>query len=502
MNAAEASLEAAREKPAAAPVRARHWLQVASERLNPIVIKEVRQGLRTKAFWVFFGLMLAACLVIAMVAFGTTQNGTLDASGQLFFFAFFVPLAVVSFLLVPYSAYRSLAREREDDTWVLLTLTGLGARKILRGKLVSALLQALLYASAAAPFVLFSYFLNGIDLPTILITLGLGLAYTIFLVCLSVSAATLGDTRVTRAMAHLGLLGLLLFLTFSGLGLAANLAEGPHGITADSDLFKVLAVGLWVMTSYAVLVFEGAAARLSLLTEDYARGPRIAAVVQWLVSVVIIGAIWLAGDRPHQGAAVMSIILCVHLGLIGMFLASDVDGQAQRHRPRTRWFSLLRPGALRGYRLVVALMAGTMLAALGVVAASNTSFVGHATDATLAAVMAAPAYALLYLSVPIVLTRMGKWGVGRSPRVTQGVTLALTVVGCGLPPLISILIGEDSDEPIINLFNPIITLVRLLRERSTPVRDGGGLLAIWACAVVAVLIADRLLAARDGERVA
>jgi hypothetical protein len=97
---------------------------------------------------------------------------------------------------------------------------------------------------------------------------------------------------------------------------------------------------------------------------------------------------------------------------------------------------------------------------------------------------------------------MGKWGVGRSPRVTQGVTLALTVVGCGLPPLISILIGEDSDEPIINLFNPIITLVRLLRERSTPVRDGGGLLAIWACAVVAVLIADRLLAARDGERVA
>jgi hypothetical protein len=256
------------------------------------------------------------------------------------------------------------------------------------------------------------------------------------------------------------------------------------------------------MTSYAALVFEGAAARLSLLTEDYAKGPRVAAMVQWLVSVVIIGVIWLAEDRPHQGAAVMSIVLCVHLGLIGMFLASDVDGLAKRHRLQTRWFSLLRPGALRGYRLVVALMAGTMLAAIGVVAASNTSFGGRATDATIAAVLAAPAYALLYLSVPIVLTRIGKSGVGRSPLITRGVTLALTVAGCGLPPLISIILGEDSDEPVINLFNPIVTLVRLLRERSTPVREAGGMLAIWACAIVAVLFADRLLAARDAERVA
>ena len=83
---------------------------------------------------------------------------------------------MVHFFIIPYSAYRSLAREREDETWVLLILTGLGPRRILRGKVASFLVQAGLYASAVGPFLLFSYYLNGIDLPTILLVLGLGVS--------------------------------------------------------------------------------------------------------------------------------------------------------------------------------------------------------------------------------------------------------------------------------------------------------------------------------------
>jgi hypothetical protein len=286
------------------------------------------------------------------------------------------------------------------------------------------------------------------------------------------------------------------------LGLAGNLAEGPHGITADADFYKVLAVGLWIMTSYGALLFEGAASRLSLHTEDYAKGPRVAAIVQWVVSAGILAAIWVSSGRPHPAAAVLAIVFSIHLGLLGMFLATDVDGQAPRHRSRTQWFSLLRPGALRGYRLVVALLAATMLLGMALFCTSDPAHGGGAREATIAAVLAAPAYALLYLSVPIALTRAGKSGARRSPLITRAVTLALTVVGCGLPPLIALIIGEDGDQPVINLFNPAVTLMRLLRERSTPIRDAGGMLPLWACAIVAVVLADRLLAARDGERVA
>jgi len=225
----EAAVSLAAPAPAAAPTAAATtrsetppWLSRLLERVNPIVIKEVRQGLRTKSFWIFFGLMLLACLVIALVAFGVTQDSGLETSGPGFFSAFFFTLSTVCFFIIPYNAYRSLAREREEETWVLLTLTGLGARRVLRGKLTSALVQALLYASAAGPFVLFSYYLNGIDLLSILITLALGFGFMLFLISIAVSAATLAESRVMRAVIHLGLLASLLAMTFVGLGFASS----------------------------------------------------------------------------------------------------------------------------------------------------------------------------------------------------------------------------------------------------------------------------------------
>ncbi len=122
----------------------------AQEVVGPIVVKEVRQGLRARVFGVFFGLMLAACLVVAIIALATSS--AYDQGGRDAFGAFLVALNVVCCFVIPYTAFRSMAREREDETWVLLALTGLGARSIVRGKWLSASAQAMLFASACAPF--------------------------------------------------------------------------------------------------------------------------------------------------------------------------------------------------------------------------------------------------------------------------------------------------------------------------------------------------------------
>ena len=131
---------------------------------------------------------------------GRAGRRRIGRDGRGYFFAFFVCLGVVHFFIIPYSAYRSLAREREDETWVLLTLTGLGPRRILRGKVASFLVQAGLYASAVGPFLLFSYYLNGIDLPTILVVLALGVGWLVFLTSVGVCAATLAEGRLVRGL--------------------------------------------------------------------------------------------------------------------------------------------------------------------------------------------------------------------------------------------------------------------------------------------------------------
>jgi ABC-type Na+ efflux pump permease subunit len=68
---------------------------------------------------------------------------------------------------VPYGAYRSLATEREDRTYELLSVTTLRPRQIIGGKLAGAVLQMLVYLSAISPCLAFTYLLRGLDILTI-----------------------------------------------------------------------------------------------------------------------------------------------------------------------------------------------------------------------------------------------------------------------------------------------------------------------------------------------
>ena len=158
------------------------------------------------------------------------------------------------------------------------------------------------------PFLLFSYYLNGIDLPTILVVLALGAAWLVFLTVLGVCAATLADGRLGRAFVHFLLLGVLAGGVAQGLGAAFALSENSSRMMRDRDFFTVVGIALWLMLSYGWLLFEAAAARLSLVTEDYSRGPRRALVVQVLVSAVVVAALWWNQSQQREVAVVAAAV--------------------------------------------------------------------------------------------------------------------------------------------------------------------------------------------------
>lgn len=341
-----------------APVSTAPWWERWGDRLNPLVVKEVRQGLRTRIFWACFGLMLLACVVLSLIAYVETREAAYARHGKGFFFAFFACLGVVHFFIIPYNAYRSLAREREDETWVLLVLTGLGPRRILRGKVTSFLVQASLYASAVGPFLLFSYFLNGIALPNILVVLVLGGMWLVFLTVVGVCAATLADGRLGRAFVHFALLGVLGMALVQGLVAAYATVETGNRMLRDDDFLYGVAVALLLMLTDGWLLFEAAASRLALPTEDYTRGPRRALLAQVLLAALCGVAIWWGEGRDHTVPEIFGIMGALHLIGVGLFVATDMDGQARPLRAATRPWSLLRPGAVRGFRLVVFLPPG------------------------------------------------------------------------------------------------------------------------------------------------
>jgi hypothetical protein len=477
------------------------FVERLSEGLNPIVVKELRQGLRTRVFWLSFGAMLLACLVVALVAFAANQNDEFAFDGNKYFLAFFVCLGLVHFFIIPYTAYRSLSREREDETWVLLTLTGLGPRSILRGKLGSFLVQAALYASAATPFMLFSYFLNGIDLPTILVTVALGWAYTLFLTAVAVSAATLAETKLLRAVMHLAVLGMLMGGAALGLGFAAALTEEGARLLDDREVKLAMLAAGWATVSFGALLFEGAAARLSLVTESYAFGPRLVFVLQSLASAVIGYFVWDSDGRKADVSMVLGIIYCVVVVMGGAFLVSDYDGQSRRQRALTRGFSLFRPGALRGFRLVMAVLA------LGVgfwMTLYYASVLGTNTadkDEPLFTFLAGACYVALYLSASLLAGRLPFLRELGPATASRLMFVALVFAGSTLPPLVAVLWGARARAARPNLFNPVVGMVNF--AESATLRDGGMPSPTKYLAVLAgvtalfVLAADLTLGSRD-----
>ncbi|WNG61194.1 ABC transporter permease [Archangium gephyra] len=474
-------------------------LERLGDRLNPLVVKEVRQGLRSRVFWVSFGMMLLSCFILSMVAYVTTLQGALSTKGQGFFFGFYVCLAMVHFFIIPYSAYRSLAREREDETWVLLILTGLGPRRILRGKVASFLVQAALYASAVGPFLLFSYYLNGIDLPTILLVLVLGASWLVFLTVVAVCAATLADGRVGRALVHLVLLGSLGMAVMYGLIAAFFLSEqGYRSVAREEGFLIATGVCLWAMLTYGWLLFETAAARLSLATENYTWGPRLALTLQMVLSSALLLGAWL-WDAPRVSAASgLCVLGCVHLAVTGIFVATDVDGQARALRARTRPWSLLRPGAVRGFRLVVLLMLGWAGLCLGFFFMSAS---GSGSDqAHLLGVLAAPAYSLFYLALPLVVGRLPQSDRLASPAVVRVLFFSLSSLAGALLPLLAVLFDQRVDDPLFNLLNPFLGMDNFSdynHSLDEPKMNLGLLACVWLVAVLTAFAADRALVERE-----
>lgn len=468
------------------------------DRINPLVVKEIRQGLRTRVFWVCFGLMLVACVLLSLMAYADVRDGGFQPRGQVYFFTYFVSLGLVHFFVIPYSAFRSLAREREDETWVLLTLTGLGPRSILRGKVTSFLVQAALYASAVGPFLLFSYYLNGIDLPTILTVLVLGAAWLVFLTVVGVSAATLADSRLGRAFVHFLVLGLLAGGVAIGLTCAYAISDGSARLMRERAFPYVVGVALWLMLSYGWLLFEAAAARLALVTENYARGPRRALVVQMLLSALGVAVLWWEHGQEREIAVAAGIVGCLHLTLVGLFLISDVDGQARALRAKTRGWSLFQPGAVRGFRLML-LMMGVWPIFCIVLHLNSTNIRIDSAQMTYATISLA-AYPVLYFSAALLVAKLPRSDRLVSPAAVRVLFIVLVGLGSVLPPLLALLMDEPANHGLINLLNPIIGSVSFgTHDYSTgqPRMPVELLYFLCGVAALAAFAADRTLVERE-----
>ena len=141
-----------------------------SDRLNPVLVKEIRQGLKSRAFNFSFMLMqglMVVSMIIQLLSIG--QNFGREAASTMFWVFAGGPLLI----LLPLLSVNAIYGEHRQQTLPLVLLTNLTPWRMVCGKWASLMAQAMLIACAVLPYAVLRYFLGGINLAMDLLTLAL-----------------------------------------------------------------------------------------------------------------------------------------------------------------------------------------------------------------------------------------------------------------------------------------------------------------------------------------
>jgi hypothetical protein len=145
-------------------------LEYLDDRLNPIVVKELRQAVKNRAVTVALLVLLAVQMVVTALflssridEFNHDETARGKVGRDLFGCFQFGLLGCVMVLIPIYSGIR-LAAERADGSFELVHISGLKIESIIFGKLFTSLVLGLLVYRCCLPFLTFAYLLGGIDL--------------------------------------------------------------------------------------------------------------------------------------------------------------------------------------------------------------------------------------------------------------------------------------------------------------------------------------------------
>ncbi|HAA70932.1 MAG TPA: hypothetical protein DCE55_17470 [Planctomycetaceae bacterium] len=336
-------------------------LEGGGDWLNPILVKESRQALKSRQFLICFGLVLGfgwgwSLLGIAILSPGVhyIPGGAMMLSGYV------TILAVPVLVIVPFTAFRSLASEVEDGTFELLSITALSARQIVTGKLGSAAIQLLIYFSALSPCVAFTYLLRGVDIVTITAVLVYGCLASLLAASIGLLCATLTRSRIWQGFLSIGL---VLALFFCGLWLVGGaifvITDEALPYQEPGFLLVNVCAGAFYLSVLVMLVLA-TASQITFASENRSTRIRVVMLVQQLVwTGSMVTAALMA---PYQYWLMPAFIGAgVYWGVMGAFLVGEeaqLSPRARRRLPQSLLgrvvFTWFNPGSGTGYIFCIA----------------------------------------------------------------------------------------------------------------------------------------------------
>ncbi|MGN6134837.1 MAG: ABC transporter permease [Aureliella sp.] len=413
--------------------------QFGSERLNPILVKEVRQSLKSRQFEISFGLILLAAIgwTLLYIALSVPRIYYMPGGAELlsgYAMILLVPLQI----LIPFGAFRSLTSEIEESTYELLSISNLSARQIVTGKMATAALQILLYISALGPCIVLTYMLRGVSLVSVLVLLFAAVAYSVMLVSCALVLATVSRTRAGQSGLSVGLLAILVISFFASV---MSVLEGILREVVSTSLAREVFIGLFaavtILAATFSLLMQTAAAAIDFPSENKSTPIRKRLLV--LISVLVFWlmlATFALGENAGRFAAeiyqpTLFMFFMVWMAIGGLICGERgvISPRARRTLPKTfagrvvlTWLS---PGAGLGYGFLVVVFASVamLLAGITLYVRSSQRLVSLTESTAVLAVVLTS-----YLAFYVGLCRLIMLAVGRKIANPMLASVALLIV--------------------------------------------------------------------------
>ena len=221
--------------------------------LSPMLVKELRQGVRTRVFVSLFILLQVTMLLTVSLTLLVAAHGE-DASAGTVFFWIFVGLPVL--VVLPLNGLGAVNGEIKANTLELIFLTRLTAFRIVAGKWLAIFVQCLLFVCAVLPYLVLRYFIGGVNLAVELESLGWMLLGSAVISAFATGLSAY-PVRTVRATASL-------FFVLGTFVLAPTLELLGRGVVAGTGPGLAQVAGLIVCAGIILLLMlEVGAARIA-----------------------------------------------------------------------------------------------------------------------------------------------------------------------------------------------------------------------------------------------
>ena len=315
-----------------------------SDRLSPMVVKELRQGLRTRLFG---GVLLTLHLMLVLLTLmsGGAENAAV-VSG------WFDGIAtLVLCIIMPLRGFSAVADELKSGTLDMLALTRLSAGRIIFGKWAAIASQSLLLMLSIMPYVVARFVFGGLDLFGEIAALFYKWLAGVVIAAVIVALSTQRQFWLRAVVVFLPML-------FGGCGAASFMMMSRMGGGMSSGLvftsftksggggsvLLVLGMAAWAIFFFLSLAATRIAPAASLLSV-IKRSVNLVA----LLSLMLLG--WLTGSSAAMGmtaAGVLSLLMMDALTERVNEVPSVYAAFYQRGWPGRLALWLLAPGWVTG----------------------------------------------------------------------------------------------------------------------------------------------------------